>query len=222
MSEVQQYHEGGLFYPSPLVGGDAASSRAVILYAAYLEIHETGFQAASLSKILKNTGLTKGALYHHFPSKLDLGYAVLDEMVKPQLQEHWCEPLRQHENPIGTLIAILTESQALITHRDIELGCPLNNLAQEMSSVDEGFRIRIDAIFVMWREAIASALEKGKINQTVQEDVDTEALAIMLVATLEGCIGAAKSAQSKDVLSKCGTSLVMILNNLRSCPQSHG
>ncbi len=47
------------------------ATRQVILEAAYEEIHARGFQGASLSKILSSTSLTKGALYHYFPTKLE-------------------------------------------------------------------------------------------------------------------------------------------------------
>jgi len=43
-------------------------TREKILDAAFHEIHRYGFQSASLANILERTGLTKGALYHHFPT----------------------------------------------------------------------------------------------------------------------------------------------------------
>ena len=58
------------------------STRQEILESAFQEIHRNGFQAASLTSILERTGVTKGALYHHFPNKQALGYAVLEEVVK--------------------------------------------------------------------------------------------------------------------------------------------
>ena len=48
-------------------------TRGKILNAAYREIHTNGFQSASLNNILARTGLAKGALYHHFPNKTELG-----------------------------------------------------------------------------------------------------------------------------------------------------
>ena len=72
----------------------AAETRHNLLEAAFDEIHRTGFQAASLHRILRRTGLTKGALYHHFPNKLALGYAVVDELLGPYLEQNWLAPLR--------------------------------------------------------------------------------------------------------------------------------
>ena len=44
-------------------------TRQIILQAAYEEIYARGFQAASIAKILSTTDVTKGALYHYFPTK---------------------------------------------------------------------------------------------------------------------------------------------------------
>ena len=60
-------------------------TRDRILDAAFQEIHKYGFQAASLSNILDRTGLTKGALYHHFPDKDRLGHAVIEEVIREAL-----------------------------------------------------------------------------------------------------------------------------------------
>jgi AcrR family transcriptional regulator len=56
-----------------------------VLFAAYEEIHRQGFKAASLANIRNATGLTQGALYHHFANKQQLGCAVLDEVIAPMM-----------------------------------------------------------------------------------------------------------------------------------------
>jgi AcrR family transcriptional regulator len=68
-------------------------TRGQILFAAYKEIHVNGFQSASLSNILKRTGVTKGALYHHFRDKSELGYAVVDEVIDTRIQQSFIHPL---------------------------------------------------------------------------------------------------------------------------------
>ena len=89
-------------------------TRRKLLEAAFEEIHHTGFQAASLSRILKRSGVTKGAFYHYFPSKKDVGYAVIDEIIRLAVLQFWIAPL-QKENPIDAMIAILTESGQRMT-----------------------------------------------------------------------------------------------------------
>ncbi|HBS25891.1 MAG TPA: TetR family transcriptional regulator [Gammaproteobacteria bacterium] len=189
-------------------------TRTQLLNAAFEEIHQFGFQSASLSRILKRTGVTKGALYHYFPSKTDLGYAVLDEMIREQMLDFWIHPLQQG-HPIDVIIQIIEESGELMTLEDIRLGCPLANLSQEMSPVDEGFRERVEAQYTEWRSALGAALKRGQKAGEVTNDIDAEATAVMLVASLEGCLATAKNAQSRELLMQCGMSLIQILNTFR-------
>ena len=57
----------------------AERSRGQILAAARAEFIERGYSAASLNRIILASGLTKGGFYFHFPSKLAVAMAVLDE-----------------------------------------------------------------------------------------------------------------------------------------------
>src|SRR5919197_193614 len=138
-------------------------TRQKLLEAALEEIYRRGFQAASLDTILARAGVTKGALYHHFPDKAALGYAVVDELVKGLLLQRWLTVLEESSaDPLTALQQTLRHRAASLTTEEIELGCPLNNLAQEMSPLDEQFRLRIDATFGAWRDAFARALARGR------------------------------------------------------------
>ena len=41
---------------------------------------EKGYDRASLQEIIQETGLSKGAIYHHFASKEEILYAVCDRI----------------------------------------------------------------------------------------------------------------------------------------------
>lgn len=193
-----------------------SATRQIILQAAYDEIHACGFQAASINKILSSTNVTKGALYHYFSTKLELGYAVVDELLAEQIHNQWVEPLLKEDDPISTFKEIIVQAGQEITEEDIQCGCPLNNLAQEMAPVDEGFRSRVEDIYNMWRKGIEQALEEGQKKGFVNKDINTKSVATMIVASLEGCMGLAKNAQSKKVLHQCGQSIMDYLDSLKS------
>lgn len=183
-----------------MVDRNPDKTRLALINAAFDEINQNGFQAASLSNILKETNVTKGALYHHFPSKLELGYAVVDEIVAESVKEMWITPLEQSDDIIDEL---LTRIDGAINKRDdknICFGCPLNNLAQEMSPIDEGFRERINAIFDLWRETISKKLKEGQKSNTVNNSIHADASAYFIVAAIEGATSLAKNAKSVDVL----------------------
>ena len=199
---------------------DPGGTREKLLRAAFEEIHRRGFQAASLDTILAKAGVTKGALYHHFPDKAALGKAVVDEVVRGLLLQRWSVgPLAQLEgDPVTALQGILRHRAAELTAREVELGCPLNNLAQEMSPLDERFRRRVDATFDTWRDAFASALERGQADGTVRQDVDPRKVAGFIVAAIEGSFGLAKSARSGPMLRSNLEVLGTFLDSLRPAP----
>lgn len=195
---------------------DPEGTRQAVLYAAFDEIHRQGFQAASLSNILQVTGLTKGALYHHFTSKQELGYAVLDEVVTPMVVMRWIAPLQGEDiDPIDTMITLIQQAASEISSDDIALGCPLNNLAQEMSPIDEGFRRRICDLFEQWRSTISKALAVGKSQGLVRGNVDEASSAAFIVGALEGCVGMAKNARSREILMQCGQGVLAYLASLK-------
>jgi AcrR family transcriptional regulator len=195
---------------------DADNTRRALLEAAYEEIHRFGYQAASLNAILERTGVTKGALYHYFKSKLQLGYAVLDEHIAQQLERIWFEPLRQPGHPVDVLLETITQVGEHYQCDEITLGCPLNNLAQEMSAIDDGFRQRIDTLYKRWQESIETLLTRGQQDGSVSTSIDPTDTAFFILASLEGCMSMAKNAQSHDELMRCGKALMNYLNSLRT------
>lgn len=195
---------------------DELETRERILVAAYQEIHLNGFQAASLSHILKRAGVTKGALYHHFKNKSDLGKAVIEEIIYDQIMQGFTQPLEQFENPVDGLINLIEGAGCSFSMKDIQLGCPLHNLAQEMAPIDEKFRIILNAIYQKWIEVIEQKLCKGQLDGYVKEEVDCQQMAILITATLEGCLSAAKITQNLDSLTQCGAGLIQHLNFIRA------
>jgi len=194
-------------------------TRQRLLGAALEEIYRRGFQAASLDTILARAGVTKGALYHHFSDKAALGYAVVDEVVKDLMLERWLTVLEESPaDPLTALQQTLRRRAASLTADEVVLGCPLNNLAQEMSPLDEEFRRRIDATFGAWRDGFARALARGQENGTVRRDVDPRKVAAFVVASVEGSYGLAKSAGSRAMLRSNLEMLATFLDTLRPEP----
>ncbi|MDN4614187.1 TetR/AcrR family transcriptional regulator [Leifsonia sp. F6_8S_P_1B] len=57
----------------------AERTRLAILDAAAVEFDAHGYEGARLDRIIERTGATKGAVYFHFPSKLAIARALVEE-----------------------------------------------------------------------------------------------------------------------------------------------
>jgi len=193
---------------------DPERTRERLLQAASCEIYRSGFQSASLDSILAEAGVTKGALYYHFGSKEALGYAVVEEVIAPMVDRVWLRPLQTGKNPIDALIGIVQGIS--VRPGDVRGGCPLNNLAQEMSPLDAGFRKRLAIVFQAWREAIAFVLREGQTHGRVRRDVEPADAAGLLIAMVEGYASLAKNAQDAKVMRAGIRNIMDWLRSLRS------
>jgi TetR/AcrR family transcriptional regulator, transcriptional repressor for nem operon len=192
---------------------DPERTRRLLLRAAFREIYRSGFQSASLDTILLAAGVTKGALYHHFASKEALGYAVVEEIIGPDVRRTWLRPLERGKDPIDALIGIVQGIS--VRPEAVRGGCQLNNLAQEMSPLDPGFRKRLEAIFDAWRKGVAFALREGQTHGGVRRDVEPADAAGLLIAMVEGYGSLAKNAQDPKVMKAGIRNIVDWLRRLR-------
>ena len=134
---------------------NADETRVRLLRAAFDEIYEHGYQGMRVDDVLGRTGLKKGAFYHHFPSKQALGYAVIDEVLYGFVGERWIRGMDEDGDPIAALESMIDQMMKQYGNDKKFCGCPLNNLAQEMAPLDEGFQERIDRTFSAWIGVVA-------------------------------------------------------------------
>jgi TetR/AcrR family transcriptional repressor of nem operon len=197
---------------------DPERTRERLLQAAFREVHRTGFQSAGIDTILAATNVTKGALYHHFDSKEALGYAIVEEIVAKLVRDRWLRPLLREGQAIDILIGIVHGLPA--RPEDVRAGCPLLNLAQEMSPLDEPFRKRLESIFLAWQDGVATLLRKGQSQGTVRRDLNPDEAASFLIAMVEGYGALAKNAQDAKVWEVGIGNIVGWLRSLRAPRQS--
>jgi TetR/AcrR family transcriptional repressor of nem operon len=190
-----------------------ARTRERLLRSAFHHVYRSGFQGTDIDSVINHAGVTKGALYHHFTGKEALGYAIVDEVITNITLEKWVKPLENPPDPL-TAIAQIVQSTS-IAPDELCGGCPLNNLAQEMSPLDEGFRKRIETVFNLWHGAIANALRNGQKRNLVRADIDANETTAFLIATYEGYLSLAKSSQDPRMLQSCKKTITNYLESLR-------
>jgi TetR/AcrR family transcriptional regulator, transcriptional repressor for nem operon len=195
---------------------DPLRTRERLLQAAFQEVYRVGFQSAGIDTILAATNVTKGALYHHFENKDALGYAIIEEIIAKITSDRWLIPLQrnEHMNPIDALIGIVRTIPA--GPSDVKSGCPLVNLAQEMSLLDEQFRKRLEQIFRAWQEGVACCLRRGQSEGTVCGELDPDEAASFLIAMVEGYEVLTKNSQDAKIWNTGIRNITSWLGSLRA------
>lgn len=184
---------------APTRARNLEKTRRKILEVAFVEVFAHGFQGVSVDDIVRKTSLTKGAFYHHFPTKLALGYALVEEIIRPMITERWIEPLNSYKDPLRGILAQMKKLIGGCSAAQLKLGCPLNNLVQEMAPIDERFKRHLQDTLDFWIVEIDRHLKRAKKEGFIRADVNTLHVAQFVVMTHEGFYGLLKGLDDPTV-----------------------
>ncbi|MFP3887823.1 TetR/AcrR family transcriptional regulator [Priestia filamentosa] len=161
-------------------------------------IYSKGYQATSINDILSAANIGKGQFYHYFSSKYDLGLAVVEDLVKEWDQQIIVDILQSSLEPVDKLNKMLNHT--IDFHTDNKSGCPMGNLAIEMSEHDETFRLKIKYFFERWIEAVELILDEMIKKEQLDSTVNVKESAQAMLAMIEGGILLTKNQQDTGFL----------------------
>ncbi len=183
---------------------EGRSTREVILAAATRLIHVHGYNHTTLDDILRESGVGKGNFYYYFKSKEELGHAILNQIVdtflRRTLEPCFADP---DGRPLVQIRCFLDRLVEIQRKTNCVGGCPLGNLAAELSDTHEGFRARLQSVFSAWQERLTQALRDAQRQGDVSPECDPAAVAPFLVASLEGAILMTKLTKDIGVMERC-------------------
>lgn len=176
-------------------------TREKILHRCFEAICEGGFTNLRTDKEIKRLRITKGAFYHYFPGKLDLGYAVIDEILMPMYAERWSVLEERTKGVAVALNEIIENIKVSSTDISVKRGDVLANLMVEMSNEDEGFRLKLEEVLESQVKLIQRAILNGKAAGEMKPQIDARSMAYSLIGQLHGCYAVAKTRNSRDVFT---------------------
>lgn len=173
-----------------------AETRKLLIDVGTRVIGSQGFNPTGLNSVLQTAGVPKGSFYYYFASKEDFGLAIIDEtaaeyaeQIDGFLQDQRFTPLARIHNYLQAGLERIREGQC-------KRGCLIGTLGQELSSQNETFRARLDAVFEGWKLQFSQCLQAAKIAGELAADADEMQLAEFLLAGWQGAILRAKMQQN--------------------------
>lgn len=185
---------------------------------AFFEVFTRGFQGVSVDDIVAKTSLTKGAFYHHFPTKLDLGYALVEDVITPMILDRWITPLEAYANPLEGVLRQMKKLIGEADPKELRWGCPLNNLVQEMAPVDAGFRARLERALELWIAEMDRHLRRARREGYLRPGVNTRQVAHFIVMSHEGFYGLLKGLNDPGAFAALYGSLKMYFRTIETQP----
>lgn len=183
-----------------------AGVREALLRAGLDAVLEGGWAATSIDKVLSTVGVPKGSFYHYFASKNDFGQALLERYQAMFLKRlHRCfgeRPEAPAPSFTHQLAAFLSESTASMRRFAWRRGSLIGVLGQELGSLDDAFRKRLDACITEWEDVLAEAIRRAQARGDIPARAEPERLACSFWAAWEGAVLRARLARSAAPLVK--------------------
>lgn len=173
-----------------------SSTRERLIEVAMRLFHEQGYAATGVSTILREAGVNSGSLYYFFPSKEALLEAVLDhymELLWPVIME---PAFAQTADPVERIFAVLAGYRQMLTMTNCTMGCPIGNLALELSDTYPSVREKVKTLFEAWCAAIRRCLEEA--TDRLPKHVNFESLSRFILTVMEGGMMQARAHRSLE------------------------
>ncbi len=186
---------------APRSSGRADTRRALVWCGTEL-LTERGFQVTGIEDVLKRVGVPKGSFYHFFENKHEFGEAVIDNYVQyyeRKMTRIFDNPAR---GPLDRLRDFVEDAKRGMAKFDFRRGCLVGNLGQEMASLDDAFRHRLEAVLLSWEARTTACLEDAIRCGELPPDTNAPALSRFFWIGWEGAILRAKLTRSLEPLDQ--------------------
>lgn len=188
-------------------------TRRAILAAAGAEFAARGYAGSGLGAITARAGMTKGALFHHFPDKRNLAAAWISESLREEMARLWIAPL----GGIASLDALGKFMRGRLLEMDgTDPYAAWVLLASEVAVSDSGIAEALNSISSEWLAAIAGVFDRGKSLGWIHRSILPENEAIFLSAVLSGFTVTFRTDARETTRRRCADSLEAYLETLRA------
>ena len=191
----------------------AERTKQRIIEKAAVVFNQNGYAGASISAIMKLTGLGKSGIYNHFKSKDEMAVAAFDYTLGLILEAAMAKVSTQN-TAIDRLHAFADSFQGFTTQPIVTGGCPILNTAIESDDTHPMLRAHVQEAVNSIRALIASILELGIRQGEIAETIDREQVSTILFVTIEGAIMMSKLYSDDIYLDRAIEHLHQYINSL--------
>lgn len=183
---------------------DGTPTRERILDTASKLVVDRGFAATTVDAVLEAAGTTKGAFFHHFPSKAALGHALVERYAAGDvavLEEFMAAAEGTSDDPARQLVAFLRrfeEAAGQFAHE--EAGCLYVSFVQQSQLVDRSTIDMIAAAVLTWRARLLEKLQEAAAVHPPRQLVDLTSLADLVCTTFEGAFILVRTLDDPDLM----------------------
>lgn len=160
----------------------AVGTRDALVQAAESLMRTKGYAAFSYADLTETVGIRKASIHHHFPTKEDLGVAIVEDYIV-RVRSDFDRIEREHQGVVDRLEAFVKMFRA---SGDGGLLPLCGALAAEMSALPPGLQQLTHRFFDMQLKWLTTVLEQGVAREEVPGGSGARQKAFVLLSMLEG------------------------------------
>ncbi len=194
--------------------GRTSDAREKLIESAVELIHSRSYSEVGVNELCQHAGVKKGSFYHFFPSKQDLTLAALDQFME-MFRREFSGAAFAGDLPASERIQQVFELMYLHQRTTLDAtghvwGCPVGNLALELSTQDEPIRQKVQQVFEMMMEMVEHVLREGVSNGDLPE-LDITITAQALLAYIEGVLLISKTWNDPEIIRQLAAKVPQLL-----------
>lgn len=164
----------------------AEATRGKLIETGTDLVRRQGYNATSVDDICKAAGITKGAFFHHFPSKEALMEACLLTWDQRMAAMEAGAEFQKARDPRKRVLGYMDTFFAIFDDPKVLKSCPVGTAVQEAAHTHPGIQAAAKSCFASAGgrfQELLDAAAKGS-----RKKVDTASLAAFWMATLQGSL----------------------------------
>lgn len=165
----------------------AERTRQFIIEKAAPLFNKKGYNGSSLSELIKEIGLTKGAIYGNFKNKDEIATAAF-EFNLSRINEVINLTQVDEDDAIKKLLFIPDFYRRKARELGTNGGCPILNTSVEVDNNNSLLNKRVRQTINQWTSNIEKIINEGKLKNQIKDNVSATELAVVIISLIEGGI----------------------------------
>jgi TetR/AcrR family transcriptional regulator, transcriptional repressor for nem operon len=171
-----------------------------------------GYNGTSIQDIVNAANVPKGSFYTYFKSKEDFAIAAI-EMVAAERILATKRLISDRNIPPLERLKSFFESSVPGCDSNLNGGCFIGNMCQEMSDSSEAIRIKVRQMMRNKTQMVEDLLEEARIDGSLKSAVSANSLAEFLFNAWEGTLMRMKATKCREPLDAFLVALPSILGH---------
>lgn len=160
---------------------------------------QQGFTGTGVDQICANAGVTKGAFFHHFKSKNEVGKAALEDWASFGMNLYAAAKAEPARYPLDHVHRFFEIMVGFVENTPSSLTCVVGMMSQELANANPELREHCAAYLGDWTDFARELLDEAKVMQAPAVEFDSEAVAWFLNSLWQGSMLVAKTRRDPQI-----------------------